>query len=149
MADREAVIAVLESLIETCKDGETGYVHAAGVVKDERLKEWFGAQSRERHHFLQELKEEVTRLGESDPDTSGSVAGTLHRAWFETKADVGASDESIISSVETGEKSAADSYQKALQAGLPENIRAIVGRQAERVFSALNRLREIYGGRAA
>ena len=39
---------LIKDLIETCKDGETGYVHAAGVATDPQLKAYFTEQSLER-----------------------------------------------------------------------------------------------------
>ena len=143
MADNNEVFSTIEDLIQTCKDGETGYVHAAGVVKDPSLKSWFEQQSRERHNFLQELKEIAGRFGKSEPDTSGSISGTLHRAWFEAKADMGLGDESVISSVEQGEDAAKDGYQKALASNLPAEVRAVVQRQSESVLAAHNRVRDL------
>ncbi|MBV9670851.1 MAG: PA2169 family four-helix-bundle protein [Acidobacteriales bacterium] len=143
------VFSTIENLIHVCKDGETGYVHAAGVVKDASLKSWFEEQSRERHRFLQELMEFATKYGDSKPDTSGTVAGTLHRAWFETKADMGLGDDSVIDSVEQGEDAAKDAYQKALSEGLPEDVREVVARQSQSVLAAHNRVRDLRDRRKA
>ena len=54
---------LLKDLIQTCKDGETGYVHAAGVATDPQLKEYFSEQSLERARFGQELRAEHPYLG--------------------------------------------------------------------------------------
>ena len=32
---------LVKDLIQTCKDGETGYAHAAGVATDPQLKAYF------------------------------------------------------------------------------------------------------------
>jgi hypothetical protein len=53
---------LLKDLIETCKDGETGYVHAAGVATDPQLKAYFTEQSLERARFGKELRAEAERL---------------------------------------------------------------------------------------
>ncbi len=55
---------LLKELIQTCKDGETGYVHAAGVATDPQLKAYFTEQSLERARFGQELRIEAERLGD-------------------------------------------------------------------------------------
>jgi len=34
MADQEKTLETLHELIETCRDGETGYIHAAAMVND-------------------------------------------------------------------------------------------------------------------
>src|SRR5205807_8680390 len=78
MTNQERTLDVLRELIEVCKDGEIGYTHAAGIVTDPKLKSYFQEQSLERARFVQNLRQEAKNLGEK-PDTSGSVAGTLHR----------------------------------------------------------------------
>lgn len=149
MPDANDTLNILHELIEVCRDGQTGYTHAAVLVKDAGLKAFFDEQGIERRRFVQELKAEAKRLGEEDPDTSGSAAAVLHRIWFETKADIGMGDESIVGSVERGEDSAKKAYEKALSAPLPETVREIVAAQAQRILSAHDRVRAIRDGKAA
>jgi len=52
---------ILEKLIETCRDGETGYLHAAGVAHDPEFKAYFQQQSLERARFRVELTDAITR----------------------------------------------------------------------------------------
>ncbi len=104
---------LVKDLIQTCKDGETGYAHATGVATDPQLKAYFSEQSLERARFGQELRIEAERLGDK-PEVSSSVPAVLHRLWFETKATMGLGDHSILNSVEQGEDSAKKYYEKAL-----------------------------------
>jgi uncharacterized protein (TIGR02284 family) len=138
---------LIKDLIETCKDGETGYVHAAGVATDPQLKAYFTEQSLERTRFGKELRAEAERLGEK-PDASGSVSAVLHRVWFETKATVGLGDQSILNSVEQGEDRAKKDYEKALASELPSDLRAIIQRQAESVIKAHDYVRDMRDGMA-
>jgi len=138
---------LIKDLIETCKDGETGYVHAAGVATDPQLKAYFTEQSLERARFGKELRAEAERLGER-PDASGSVSAVLHRVWFETKATVGLGDQSILNSVEQGEDRAKKDYEKALASELPSDLRAIIQRQAESVIRAHDYVRDMRDGLA-
>ena len=138
---------LIKDLIETCKDGETGYVHAAGVATDPQLKAYFTEQSLERARFSKELRVEAERLGEK-PDASGSVSAVLHRVWFETKATVGLGDQSILNSVEQGEDRAKKDYEKALASELPSDLRAIIQRQAESVIKAHDYVRDMRDGMA-
>lgn len=135
------ILNILNELIETCKDGETGYAHAAGVVDDQELKSYFLDQSQERGCFVLELKAEAQRLG-SDPQASGSVAGAMHRMWFEAKTDMGLGDQAVLNSVEQGEDSAKKSYETALESALPQDILGIITRQAQRVFIAHDTIRD-------
>ena len=138
---------LLKDLIQTCKDGETGYLHAAGVATDPQLKAYFTEQSLERARFGKELRAEAERLGDK-PETSGSVSAVLHRVWFETKATVGLGDQSILNSVEQGEDSAKKAYEKALSSQLPSDVRAIIQRQAESVIKAHDHVRDMRDGLA-
>jgi uncharacterized protein (TIGR02284 family) len=138
---------LLKDLIETCKDGETGYVHAAGVAEDPQLKAYFTEQSLERARFGKELRAEAERLGDK-PDASGSVSAVLHRVWFETKATVGLGDQSTLNSVEQGEDRAKKDYEKALSSQLPDDLRATLQRQAESVIKAHDYVRDMRDGLA-
>ena len=46
--DENNAISVLENLIETCKDGQKGYLEAATHVKRADLKAFFNEKSLER-----------------------------------------------------------------------------------------------------
>jgi len=142
MADRTEILDLLHELIQTCKDGETGYSHASAIAADLRLKAYFSEESLERARFVRELKSESQRMGE-EPDTSPSVAGTLHRLWFEAKADIGLGDQSILNSVEQGEDSAKKSYEKALNTQLPDDLRVLIEAQADSVFAAHDYVRDL------
>ena len=143
MANANSTLDILQELIETCRDGETGYAHAAGIAANPELKAYFTERSQERHRFLKELQELAQRSGEAQPDTSGSVAGTLRRAWFEAKVDVGLGDQSVLNSVESGEDAAKRAYQKALNSALTEQAQSLVQRQAEGIFDAHDQVRDL------
>src|SRR5579864_1423227 len=138
---------LLKELVQTCKDGETGYAHAAGVATDPQLKAYFSEQSLERARFGQELRIEAERLGDK-PEASGTVSAVLHRVWFETKATIGLGDQSILNSVEQGEDRAKKDYETALSGQLPNDLRAIIQRQADSVIKAHNYVRDMRDGMA-
>jgi uncharacterized protein (TIGR02284 family) len=131
--DTNNAVSVLEELIQTCKDGQKGYQEAASKVKRNDLKTFFNEQSLERSRFAGELEADLIRLGKPDKKVSGSVAGTLHRAWIDTKVGLGGGDTTILEWLEHGEDRAKDAYQKAVTADLPENIAQTVRRQAASV----------------
>jgi uncharacterized protein (TIGR02284 family) len=139
--DENNAISVVENLIETCKDGQKGYQDAAEHVKRADLKTYFNEQSMERGRFAQELQPELARLGKPDKKVSGSVSAAMHRAWIDTKANLGGGDKSILESVEAGEDNARDTYQKALSGTLPATILEIVRRQAASVQRAHDKVR--------
>jgi uncharacterized protein (TIGR02284 family) len=67
----------------------------------------------------------------------------LHRAWIDLKSALGGSDGSIMAACETGEDSAVQGYQKALEEDLPENVRALVMRQFQAVKSAHDQVKAL------
>src|ERR1700674_3576855 len=131
--DVNNAVSVLEELIQTCKDGQKGYQEAAAKVKRPDLKTFFNEQAQERGRFAAELEAERNRVGQPDKKLSGSVLGTLHRAWIDTKVSLGGGDKTVLEWLEHGEDTAKDAYQKAVMGDLPENIAQIVRRQAARV----------------
>ena len=82
MTQNDNAVSVLNSLIETCKDGEKGFKEAAEGLKSAAIRAKFLEYSRERGQMLTELQAEVRRLG-GDPETSGSMSGAVHRGWLD------------------------------------------------------------------
>ncbi len=134
--DENDAISVVENLIEISRDGHKGYQDAAQHAKNPELKAYFNEQSAQRAQFAQELQSHLATLGRPDKMVSGWVGGAMHRAWLDTKANLGGGDKSILESVEAGEDTAKDTYNKALTGALPESLRETVRRQAESVQRA-------------
>ena len=143
MAGHSNAIDVLEDLVQTCKDGEDGYLHAASQAIDPELQQFFRDQSVERGRFAVQLKQLITEMGAQPPAITGTFAATLHRAWFELKGDLGGGDQSLLNSVERGEDAAKQAYEQALSVGLPSNAAVTVRLQAERVIAAHDQVRDL------
>jgi len=141
--NQDNVINVVENLIEACRDGEKGYKDAASHAKRTDLKTFFTEQGSQRARFADELQLELSKLGKPEKKESGSVGGAMHRAWIDTKVAVGGGDKTILESVEKGEDSAKESYEKALTGALPANVLEIVRRQASSVVTAHDRVRDL------
>jgi uncharacterized protein (TIGR02284 family) len=142
MAEKE-VISTLNTLIETCRDGEQGFREAAQNLKDPTVKTLFNEMSHERARFADELKSEVQRLG-GNPEEGGSVSGAMHRGWMDVKGAVtGRDDKQIIAEAERGEDVAVSTYQKALEEPLPAAIESVVSRQYQHVKQAHDRVRDL------
>lgn len=134
MADN--VINIIGKLIETCRDGQAGYLEAAELARNSELKNFFAQQSLERSKFARELENVARHLGESDPERGPSYANKLHRAWIDLKQKLGGGDASVLSSVELGDSFAKSSYKEALRADLPAFVHEVIERQAESVMAA-------------
>jgi uncharacterized protein (TIGR02284 family) len=139
--DKDEVIATLNNLLETCKDGQNGFRTAAEGVKNAELATLFNMYSQQRGQFAADLQNEVRKSG-GDPEKTGSTAAALHRGWINIKSVVTGEDEgAVISECERGEDSAVKSYEEALRKDLPSDLRAILERQFMKVREAHDRIR--------
>lgn len=140
----DKAISVLNDLIETCKNGEEGFRHAAENVKSEHLRTLFGEFSQQRAQFAAQLQAEVQSLGGKAEHTS-SVAGTLHQGWINVKAALtGRNEAAIVSECERGEDIAKAAYRRALEgSALPPQIRDLVDRQYLQVKDTHDRVRNL------
>jgi len=139
----DKAISTLNNLIETCKDGEIGFQTAADGLKDAGIKAKFTEYAQQRARFARELQDEVRRLG-GDPETSGSMSGSLHRGWLNIKSIVtGKDDHAIVAEAERGEDVAKAAYESALKETLPPSARTIVQQQATQVRQAHDHVRDL------
>lgn len=141
-----SVSALLNRLIETCRDGEEGFRTAAGAVHNPDLKTLFRSLSLQRHEFIDELQAIVRDLREA-PETNGSVAGVLHRGWIRLKAVVCSGDEAaILAECECGEESAVAEYRDVMESGeLPAEIGNVLRLHLMGVGGALQQIHEVRG----
>ena len=141
--DNDKAVSTLNSLIETCKDGQEGFKTAAEGLTNPQAKSLFERYSRERGQMAQELQSEVRRLG-GDPEKAGSMSGSMHRGWINIKSAVtGKNDASIIAEAERGEDVAKKAYEEASRAELPSTSRPIVQQQAARVRETHDQVRAL------
>ena len=78
--DNQDTIDVLNTLIETCNDGERGFRNVAEHVHSDDLKTLFATRASECRQACADLRAQVLQLG-GDPETGGSASGALHRGW--------------------------------------------------------------------
>ena len=139
--DNDSVISTLNSLIETCKDGQYGFKEAAEGVERSDLKSAFYEFSQQRAEFAGVLQGLVRSLG-GEPEDDGSMSGAIHRGWIDLKAAVtGRDEEAILNECERGEDYAKEAYQDAMKLSLPANVTDILGQQAQAVMAAHNRIK--------
>jgi uncharacterized protein (TIGR02284 family) len=148
--DNIQTIKLLQGLVDTCRDGQNGYRDAADHVTDSYLREFFNEQSLARAGFAGELEQEIIHLGKADPNSSGTAAAGVCRAWIDFKSELGGGDATILASVESGEDSARDKFEQALQdTDLPENLAALIRRQLSSITAAHDHVRSLRDSKAA
>ncbi|HEX5732427.1 MAG TPA: PA2169 family four-helix-bundle protein [Blastocatellia bacterium] len=147
--DNDKVISILNGLIETCRDGQNGFLEAAENAQSPELKEFFNKVSLERSQCVGELQQQVHALG-GDPENTGSTAGALHRAWIDIKGTLtGRDDQSILNEAERGEDSAVEAFKDALEQDLPANIRSVVETQFREIQLVHDRVKQMRDARGA
>ena len=117
MAEHSAAITTLNTLIATTIDSINGYEDSAQNVESERFREIFRQRASERQEVVQQLRDEVRRLG-GNPEDDGSFLGKAHQRFEDLKAAITGRDEkAIINEVERGEDYLKAKWQAALQSG--------------------------------
>ena len=140
---REEVIDTLNDLIETCKDGEEGFLTCAEDIQRTDLKPIFERAAQRCAEAARVLQMEVGKLG-GRPEVKGSLAGSAHRRWVDVKSAItGKDDKAVLAECERGEDVAKLSYQKALEKDLPPEIRAIVEEQFQGVLQNHDMVRQL------
>ena len=144
MADQKYAVNALEELIEVARDGQNGYRDGAEHAKDPQLRKFLDAVSLARAKFAGDLESYAVRLGKADVDRSGSMKGAIHRGWTDLKANLGGGDDSILSSMETGDSYAKEHYEKHINDNkLPDDILETIRNQAQTIVGTLDRVRAV------
>jgi uncharacterized protein (TIGR02284 family) len=139
--NNEEAIAILNNLIEVCRNGQDGFKMAAENVHDSEFRRLFHILSQQRAQFVSELQAEVHRLGGSPTDSS-RAAGLLHRGWTKLKAAMARGEAgNVIAECQREEEAAVDSYHEALKNGLPLDVEYVVKRQCMDIQDAYDRIR--------
>ncbi len=139
------VIATLNDLIETSRDGEAGFRTCADGVKNAQLKQMFEHAADRCRQAVSELQAKVRGLG-GDPERRGSVSGALHRGWVDIKSTITGMDEAaVLAECERGEDVARKAYEEALAKDLPVDVRPTVERQYQGVRQHQDRVRQLRG----
>jgi len=138
----EAVGKKLNELLERTYDAEKGYKKAAENVEHSGLKSYFKTKAQQRYDFGHELKSEIKAFGQ-DVDKGGSAAGTLHRAWMDTKALFSSeNEESMLEESIRGEKTAINDYCEVInETNLPSSTKSILENQKSKIEVGLNTIK--------
>jgi len=124
---------VLNRLIESCKDAETGLRHAEGLVSDPALKSAFATIADQRAQFAAELLPQAQRLGGA-ATADGTASASVHRHWMDLRNVLsGHDDGATLAEVKRGDNMTLVAFKDALAGVLPSAVRDLVGRQYEAI----------------
>ncbi len=141
--DKGEAISTLNDLLKTTKDGEEGFRTCAENAKDASLKAVFISAAHRCDEGARELATTIRGMG-GEPTESGSVSGSIHRAWTSLKSSVtGMDDHAILAECERGEDVAKSAYESALDKDLTVEVRTIVERQYRGVKENHDKIRDL------
>jgi uncharacterized protein (TIGR02284 family) len=113
-------------------------------VSDPKLRSLFRDYSDQRSRFLTALQTAARKRGETEPETSSSAAGALHRGWINLRSAISGGDEhAILAECERGENSAVEEYKKALEDGSSPSAQELVSRQFAEIKAAHDRIKSL------
>ena len=108
-------VHVLNSLIETTIDSVDGYERAAREAKNPEFRRIFEERAFERRRVIDELRQEVTRMG-GEVEEDGSILAKAHRSFLKIRdAVAGGDDKQVIDEVERGEDFIKNKYEMAMR----------------------------------
>jgi uncharacterized protein (TIGR02284 family) len=135
--------AVLNHLIETCKDAERGFRHVAEHVTDPAVKSLFLDIASQRARFAADLLPHAQRLGGAST-AEGTTAGALHRTWIDLRNAISRGDPiATVHEAERGEHFSRGVYENALDSMLPPTARELVETQYAELRKTAERLHEL------
>jgi uncharacterized protein (TIGR02284 family) len=145
--DRDTEINTLETLTTTLIDSINGYEDAAKDIDNSRFEEIFRQRASERRQVIDDLRNEIRRLG-GDPPDEGSFMGKTHQRWMDLKSAVTGGDEQrIINSVEAGEDYLKEKFETALDSGdLTGESRQVIERAYQSVRSGHDQISQLKHG---
>jgi len=129
----EKLATLLNDLIRINNDRIVGYERALDELKpeDADLKTLFQRYITTSREYVQELTQEVKRLG-ADPADGTTNSGKIYRVWMDLKTAVTGKDrKTILDNCEFGEDAAQKSYDMALNSDeeLEPSLRDLIVRQ--------------------
>ena len=135
--------AVLNHLIETCKDAERGFRHVAGHTTNTAARDLFLDLAAQRARFAADLLPHAHRLGGAN-EANGTTAGALHRTWIDLRHALTRNDQvAIVREAERGEQFSLSVFKDALEGMLPPTARDTVEAQYRELQKTTSRLREL------
>ena len=134
--------AILNHLIETCRDGVHGFEHAAELVADPAFKILFTGLAHRRSQLAAELLPHAQRFGGSEA-TEGTTAALLHRRWMGLVGSLGGpNDGAILAEARRGDTVTVAAFKDALNGVLPASVRDLVERQYMEIQTSHNDLEQ-------
>ena len=144
--ERLELISALNDLIETCKDNEEGFRHAAEYAENGKLRSLFETYSQQAARAAAELETELRHVG------GNPRAANIHDDLFTSPGWViitskltGEDEAALLAECECGVDAAEQGYVAALAKGLPGEVRSRIERQHAELKDVTARIHALAG----
>jgi len=141
MHTHSEVVSMVNEVVETLNERESGYEKAAEHVKDPMLSKMFSDFVSQSQQFISEL---MPFSEETSPkDIGKGPLGTLYQGWMNLKEKIsGYQTSSIINDCIAGEEAAVKVYQGVLNdEEIPADLRFILEGQFGNIRASQEKLR--------
>lgn len=142
---RQDALSCLGSLISINQDAHDGFNQAAQAAKDTGLKQLFSQYALDRVSMVAELQLTERQHGQPNPDSSGTLAGALHRTWITVRTSLSPdNDAALLDEVERGEDTALSAYRETLLQSdppLPRSITSVLERHLTQIQDSHDEIR--------
>lgn len=147
MTTNEALVDVLNDLIEINNDRTTGYEKAIEEVEgmDVDLKAIFSKMANDSRGYKSALADLVVAHG-GEVAEGRTISGSIYQAWMGVKATFTGHDrQSALESCEFGEDAAQKAYKQALEsdANMNTEVRQLIANQKDELKSAHDTIKKL------
>jgi uncharacterized protein (TIGR02284 family) len=146
MSGKSNAVAIVNDLLDCCRDAEKGFREAARDVRDKKLQDLFLVHARQMGDFSGVLEKQVVHLGGA-PHKKGSVVGLMHRTWIGARSLLNFRNPTpVLVECERGEAAAISHYEHALDSPLPQEVKDMIEKQFVEILLARNHIRDVETG---
>jgi uncharacterized protein (TIGR02284 family) len=108
-------VDVLNDVTKTLIDSQKGYQKVCDIADENHgLRAKFSSLAAERNELISAFQARVREYG-AEPETSGGVGGTLHRAWSDFTSLFESDEKAALEAVDDGEDHLGDTIEKKLK----------------------------------
>ena len=135
--------AVLNHLIESCRDAERGFRHAATLVTHWTMRSEFKHAAGLRAQCAIDLLPHAHRLGGA-ATAEGTAGASMHRHWMDAMSLLsGHDDRSILTEARRGDSVTVLAFKNAVAGELPATVRDLVEQEYSELCQSHKRLDEL------
>ena len=134
-------LKAINSLVETCRDGEKGFKTAAESVDNPQLKTELTRFAQQRAGFRSELESCMKQIGGAPEETTSvggvamEAAGAVHRGWINIKSAItGHDNKAILNECENGDAAALKAYENVMSSSeIPMDVKNVIQKQHDEI----------------